>query len=122
MSNTFDWIEMRTQAIETAARFYEALFGWKVVRKEEAGGSAVWIFDTGGEPRLENLRRAGLWLRPAGEAPGVVVYVRVEDLDDTLRRVVELGGQVVGPRLDLGGSRADFFTDPGGTLMGLYQD
>jgi predicted enzyme related to lactoylglutathione lyase len=27
--NTFDWIEIRTHHMDTAAEFYETLFGWK---------------------------------------------------------------------------------------------
>lgn len=122
MPNTFDWIEIRTDDIEQSARFYEALFGWQVTDRETADGAGVWLFDTGGEPRLENLRRGGIWLRPAGERLGVVVYVRVDDIEATLRKVVELGGKVAGPRLSLGGGYADFFTDPSGNLLGLYQD
>ena len=66
MPNTFDWIEIRTGDIEETARFYEGLFGWKVTEKETADGFDVWIFDTGGEPRVQNLRRGGMWLRPTG--------------------------------------------------------
>lgn len=75
MVNTFDWIEIRTNNIETTATFYESLFGWKTTEKETTDGFEVWIFDTGGEPRLQNLRRGGIWLRPKGEALGVVVYI-----------------------------------------------
>ena len=64
MANTFGWIEIRTRDIETTASFYEALFGWKVIEKETADGFDVWIFDTGGEPRVQNLRRGGIGLRP----------------------------------------------------------
>jgi predicted enzyme related to lactoylglutathione lyase len=122
MPNTFDWIEIRTNDIERAARFYEALFGWNILDREQAGGTDIWIFDTGGEPRLENLRRGGIWMRPAEGGIGVVVYVRVDDIDATLQRVVELGGKVAGPRLSLPGGYAAFFTDPTGNLLGLYQD
>lgn len=55
MANTFDWVEIRVQDTERTAAFYEDLFGWQIIRKETAGGSDYWIFDTGDEPRLENL-------------------------------------------------------------------
>jgi predicted enzyme related to lactoylglutathione lyase len=64
MANTFDWIEIMTANIEETANFYEILFGWKIIQKDTAEGLDVWIFDTGGEPRVQNLRRGGIWLRP----------------------------------------------------------
>ncbi len=122
MSNTFDWVEFRTGDIQATASFYESLFGWKIVSKEIAGGTDVWIFDTMSEPRLENLRRGGIWLRPEGENRGVVVYIHVDDIEKTLERVEELGGKVVNPKMVVGAGYAAFFSDPGGNLLGLYQD
>ncbi len=122
MPNTFDWIEIRTHDIEKTAHFYESLFGWKMTGQETVGGSAVWLFDTGHEPRLENLRRGGLWERPPGESLGIVVYIVVEDIEATLKRVTELGGKVTAAKAPLGAGYGAFFTDPNGNVLGLYQD
>lgn len=122
MANTFDWIEIRTHNIEKSATFYESLFGWKTTKKEMAAGSDVWIFDTGGEPRLENLRRGGIWLRPNDEPLGMVVYVVVDDMKQALKRVTELGGEITTPKFPVGAGYAAFFKDPEGNLIGLYQD
>jgi predicted enzyme related to lactoylglutathione lyase len=122
MPNTFDWIEIRTDDIQRAASFYESLFGWKIIARETAGGSEVWLFDTGGEPRLENLRRGGIWLRPKGQPLGVVVYVVVADIEATLQKAVALGGEVIDPKVALDGGYIACFRDPSGNLLGLYQD
>ena len=122
MSNTFDWIEIKTNDIEITARFYEDLFGWRITDKEMTNGSDVWIFDTGGEPRIQNLRRGGIWARPKGEPLGVVVYVVVDDIEATLKRVAELGGTPVAPKAPVGGGYGAYFTDPSGNLFGLYQE
>ena len=122
MTNTFDWIEIRTNDIEKTADFYESLFGWRITAKETAGGSDVWLFDTGGEPRMENLRRGGIWLRPEGEPLGTVVYIRVEDIEATLEKATELGGSIISPRTPLGTSYMAFFSDPSGNMIGLYQE
>jgi len=87
MANTFDWVEIRTRDTQKAAKFYEDLFGWKVVCRETADGSDYWIFDTGDEPRVENLRRGAMWLRPDNDDLGVVVYVVVEDIEVVLQKV-----------------------------------
>jgi len=123
MANTFDWTEIRTGDIETAADFYANLFGWKVIRKETADGLDYWIFDTGGdEPRMQNIRRGALWLRPQGESLGVVVYVVVDDIEAVLERVPQLGGKVVSPRTPQGPAFKAYFTDPGGNLFGLWEE
>jgi predicted enzyme related to lactoylglutathione lyase len=74
MSNTFGWVEIRTKDMEKTADFYERLVGRRVITKDIADGLDVLIFDTGDEPRIQNLRRGGIWLRPKGEPLGVVVY------------------------------------------------
>lgn len=122
MANTFDWIEIRTNNIEKSMTFYESLFGWKTTDKTIADGSDVWIFDTGGEPRIENLRRGGIWLRPTGAPLGIVVYIVVDDIEQTLKRVTELGGEINTPKIPVGAGYAAFFKDPDGNLLGLYQD
>ncbi|MBL7065389.1 MAG: VOC family protein [Anaerolineae bacterium] len=99
MANTLEWVEIRTRDTDKASKFYKDLFGWKVVRRETADGSDYWIFDTGGEPRTENLRRGALWLRPDDADHGVVVYVVVEDIEITLQKVTDRGERLSFPRL-----------------------
>ncbi|MDD3827040.1 MAG: VOC family protein [Anaerolineaceae bacterium] len=122
MANTFDWIEIRTNNMEATAAFYESLFGWKTTDRETADGSDVWIFDTGSEPRIQNLRRGGIWLRPEGERLGFVVYVLVDDIEATLEQVKRLGGEVVGLRIPVGAGHAAYFADPSGNLVALYEE
>ncbi len=121
MANTFDWIEIGTRDIEKTAAFYEEVFGWRVVRKDGADGTAVWIFDTGGEPRVENLRRGGMWLRPHHE-PDVVVYILVDDIEATLRKVTELGGRIVIPKTPQGSCWRAAFADPDGNTLALWEE
>ena len=122
MANTFDWVEIRTRDTDKATKFYKDLFGWKVVRRETADGSDYWIFDTGGEPRTENLRRGALWLRPDDADHGVVVYVGVEDIEAILQQVADLGGEVALPKTAQGSAFRAYFTDPDGNLFGLWQE
>jgi hypothetical protein len=122
MANTFDWVEIRVRDTGTAAAFYESLFGWQVVRKETADGSDYWIFDTGDEPRTENLRRGALWLRSDEADLGTVPYIVVEDIDAALRKAVELGAKVIAPKAVQGTAFKAYFTDPDGNLFGLWQE
>lgn len=122
MSNTFDWVEIRTRDIARAGDFYENVFSWRVVDRETADGSDYWIVDTGDEPRVENLRRAGIWLTPEGRGVGVVVYVVVEDIDAVLARVGEFGGESLGPKVGEGRAFKAYFRDPDGNLFGLWEE
>jgi predicted enzyme related to lactoylglutathione lyase len=122
MANTFDWVEIKTRDVEETATFYENLFGWKVIEKETAEGFEVWIFDTGGEPRVQNLRRGGIWARPKGEPLGVVVYIVVDDIGAILQKVTELGGKVVADKTPQGPAYRAYFTDPSGNLFGLWEE
>ena len=122
MTNTFDWVEIRTKDTAKAAEFYENLFGWKVARKETADGSDYWIFDTGDEPRIENVRRGAMWLRPDDASLGVVVYVIVQDIETILLQVTDLGGKVVLPKTSQGPAFKSYITDPDGNLFGLWQE
>ncbi len=90
--------------------------------KEIAGGSDVWIFDTCSEPRVENLRRGGIWLRPHGESLGIVVYVFVKDIESIVDQVEKLGGKVVSAKAPVGTGYAASITDPSGILLGLYEE
>jgi predicted enzyme related to lactoylglutathione lyase len=122
MANTFDWIEIRTRDVEKTANFCEKLFGWRTVRKETTEGLDYWIFDTGDTPRIENIRRGGMWARPEGEDLGVVVYIAVDDIEAILDNVLELGGRVVMPKTPQGPSFRAYFEDPSGNLFGLWEE
>lgn len=122
MANTFDWLEIRTRNIEEGAAFYEGVFGWTVVEEETTEGVDYWIFDTGGEPRIENLRRGGMWLRPDGETLGVVVYIVVDDIEATLKKVTESGGTTVTPKTPQGAGARACFSDPSGNVLGLWEE
>jgi len=122
MANTFDWVEIRTREIEKTANFYENLFGWKVVQKEAGEGLDYWIFDTGDKPRIQNMQRGGISLRPADENLGVVVYIVVDDIETNLKKVAELGGKVVTPKTPQGSAFKAYFNDPSGNLFGLWEE
>lgn len=87
MANPFNWVEIRTKDLEEAKRFYETLFGWKMSGKENKD-FAYWFIDTGAKPS------GGMWRMPEGKSLGVFVYILVDDIEATLKKVEELGGKV----------------------------
>jgi predicted enzyme related to lactoylglutathione lyase len=56
----------------------------------------------------------------AGEA-GVLPYVFVEQVDETLEQVVAEGGEIVTPPYPEGNLRVATFRDPAGNVVGVWQ-
>ncbi|HEY7405515.1 MAG TPA: VOC family protein [Candidatus Angelobacter sp.] len=108
------YIEMPTTDIARSAAFYSKTFGWNV-RKRGNGSTA---FDDGvGQV-------SGAWVsgRPPSTAPGLLVYIMVEDAAAMLEKIVANGGEIVQP---IGADAPEItarFRDPGGNVIGIYQE
>jgi len=108
------YIEMPTTDITRSADFYSKVFGWGI-RKRGDGATA---FDDGvGEV-------SGTWVtgRPSSPQPGLLIYIMVDDIHAAIKAVTAHGGEVVQP---LGRDAPELtarFRDPGGNVLGLYQD
>jgi predicted enzyme related to lactoylglutathione lyase len=93
----FSWNELMTTDVETAKKFYAALFGWET---EEAPmeGTTYTVVKVGGEPV------GGIMSMPAevqGMPPAWSLYVTVDDVDATAKQVEELGGKILRPPADI---------------------
>jgi uncharacterized protein len=110
------YLEIPATDIEASATFYSEVFGWKI----RARGDGQKAFDdaTGGV--------SGSWVlgRPPSREPGMVVYVMVDGIEATFRRVSAAGGRTATPLTWLGdrGEAFGTFFDPAGNLIGLYQE
>lgn len=65
---------------------------------------------------------SGHWVHREPTPPGVLVYLWVDDLAAAVERVTAEGCEVVQP---IGGDPGELtarFRDPGGSVMGLYQE
>lgn len=95
-----------------SAEFYRAVFGWQV---GDNPGRSSFSDGTG--------HVIGHWktdLPAVGEA-GVVPYVYVTDLDDTLRRATENGAEIVTSPYPEGNLRVATIRDPAGNVVGIWQ-
>ena len=108
------YIEMPTTDIKRSADFYAKVFGW-MIRQRGDGSTA---FDDGvGEV-------SGAWVkgRPPSPTPGLLVYIMVDSVAATIDRVLANGGELVQP---IGADAPEItarFRDPGGNVLGLYQE
>ena len=108
------YIEMPATDIQSSADFYGRVFGWKI-RKRGDGSTA---FDDGvGEV-------SGTWVlgRPPSTTPGLMVYIMVDSVAATVDAILAAGGEIVQP---IGADTPEItarFRDPGGNVIGLYQN
>jgi predicted enzyme related to lactoylglutathione lyase len=56
------------------------------------------------------------------DQPRVTVYIQVKSIDETLEKVLSLGGQTVMPRTDIGMIVMGQFRDLEGNIIGLVED
>jgi len=114
MNGKICYIEMPTTDVARSADFYSRVFGW---RTRKRGDGAVAFDDTTGEV-------SGTWVkgRPPSVQPGLLVYIMVDDAAAMIDKIVAAGGEIVQP---IGADAPEItarFRDPGGNVLGLYQE
>ena len=91
----FGWMELMTTDVAKAKSFYTELFGWETAEYE--GGEMPYT-----TVKVNGDESGGMMAMPPlaeGMHPAWGIYVTVDDVDATARKVTELGGQVVmGPQ------------------------
>jgi predicted enzyme related to lactoylglutathione lyase len=108
------YIEIPATDIARSAGFYERIFGCNIRTR---GDGATAFDDTTGTV-------SGTWVlgRPPAAQPGFMVYVMVNSVAATVDRIVGEGCEIVQP---IGGDAPEItarFRDPGGNVVGLYQE
>lgn len=107
------YIEMPASDPQRSADFYRQAFAWNVRKR---GNGSIAFDDATGEV-------SGTWVvgRPPSQTPGLLFYILVDSVAAAVDTVVALGGQIVQP---IGADAPEItarFTDPGGNVIGLYQ-
>jgi predicted enzyme related to lactoylglutathione lyase len=107
------YIEMPTTDIARSAEFYRSIFGWNV---RQRGDGRTAFDDTTGQV-------SGTWVlgRPPASVPGLLVYLMVDSVAATVDSILRNGGAIVQP---VGADAPEItarFRDPGGNVLGLYQ-
>jgi len=107
------YLEMPANDPAESAAFYSKVFGWRIRKR---GDGATAFDDTTGEV-------SGAWVlkRPPSSTPGLLFYVMVDSVEAAVKAVVAAGGVIVQP---LGVDAPEItarFRDPGGNIIGLYQ-
>ena len=122
------WHELATTDHESAFRFYSELFGWEKQEAMDMGEAGVYqMYGLDGHMlggmynKSANLPDADR-NKPQPGPPAWLYYIRVADLDDSVRKVRERGGEIVVEPMEVpGGSRIAVGIDPQGAAFGLHQ-
>ena len=110
------WVDLGTPDMDATIAFYGSLFGWTCeLGPEEFGGYSNFL--KGGK------QVAGLMpLMSEGQPPAWSCYVCTDDADKTAALVVEAGGAVIAPPMDVADlGRMAVFVDPAGAGFGVWQ-
>jgi len=118
---SFCWIELATTDQNAAKSFYSSLFGWDPQDSPMGPDGSYTMFKLEGRDAA-----AGYTLRPDQRAQGVpphwMPYVAVDNADQAVNKVKQLGGTVLAPAfdvMDLG--RMAVLQDPTGAPFCVWQ-
>jgi len=107
------YIEVPATDIARSSAFYQKVFGWSVRKR----GDGKLAFDDGvGQV-------SGTWVtgrKPMTEV-GLLIYIMVDEAAAIIESVIANGGKIVQP---IGKDHPEItarFSDPGGNILGIYQ-
>jgi uncharacterized protein len=109
------YVEIPANQAQDSARFYSDIFGWTV---RERGDGNLAFDDTAGV--------SGTWVQESDRTPDehTRIYIMVDDITESLRRIEAAGGKVITVRTEIGAGMGAFaaFRDPVGNEFGLYEE
>jgi predicted enzyme related to lactoylglutathione lyase len=109
------YLQVPAADVGASASFYERALGWTARTR---GDGSTAFDDTTAE-------LSGEWLldrQPAGDT-GVLVYIRVDDVDASVETITEAGGEIVLPRTDEGeGLRTRRSETRPEKVLGVFQE
>ena len=98
--NPVNWFEIPANDIQQAKSFYEAVFNIEMSLHEVEGTHMAWFPSAQGKPGATGSLVQGEGSVPSME--GAMIYFSVEDIEATLVRIKENGGEPLTPKIDIG--------------------
>lgn len=116
--------EIHADDAERAIRFYSQVFGWAATRW---GEMPYWMLRTGEAPEAgidgAILPRRGPGPKEGQPVNAFVCTVNVSDVDATLAKAIEAGGQLAVPKMAVPGvGWLAYVKDTEGNILGMMQD
>lgn len=114
----FSWHELMSDEPDEALEFYSSLFGWVKSDAMDMGEMGLYQMYSlaEGTPPL-----GGIFKTPPEMPTCWLLYIRIDDVEGSIGKVTELGGQVLnGPMEVPGGDKIAQCMDPQGTAFALH--
>ena len=113
MPNPFAHVELSTDDVKKAKKFYSAVFAWKL--NDMPGMSYTMIDVSGGAG-------GGMQGKQMPDQPTAwLPYVEIVDVKATMAKVEKAGGKVILPYQEVGDMGSiGIFVDPQGATLGLW--
>ena len=123
MDHTLMHFEIPANDVDKLKRFYEEVFGWKIV--QASGPIEYWVIQTVPVDKDGMLVRpgvnGGMYKKQVPESKPVN-YFSVESISDFLEKIVKLGGKVTQPKQEVPEiGRIAAAEDPEGNIFALIQ-
>src|SRR5881227_1522201 len=108
------YVEIPSQDPKRSSAFYNSVFGWKIRTR----GDDATAFDDG----VGEVSGAFVKGRKPSSEIGALVYIMVDNAEETIQKIMQQGGKIVQP---LGMDAPEItarFSDLDGNIFGLYQE
>ena len=106
-------VEIPSVNVESAGKFYESLFGWKLQHMPEMNYT-MWEDESGSGGGFPEVSEEN----PAGQ---VLVYIASDDIEADLKNVQKLGGKVIREKTEIPGMGwFGVFQDPTSNVLAVY--
>lgn len=118
-TGTMAWCDLTIPNAAETRDFYASVIGWKPTGVDMDGYQDYCM----NRPE-DGHTVAGICHRqgPNSDIPPVwLVYFTVADIEASLKAVLDGGGKVIRPTVDMGGGKMAIIQDPAGAICAVYQ-
>jgi len=117
MGNPFVHIELSTNDLDKAKKFYSALLDWKLIDMPMPDGGTYTMIDVG------EGTGGGMMKHPMPGAPSMwMAYVQVDNLDAATKKAEQLGAKVIKEKTEVPGfGWFSMIVDPTGAMLALWE-
>ena len=112
------WVDLTVPDAQKVRDFYAGVVGWTPTGVDMGGYEDFNMNSADGEPAAGVCWRRGT---NANIPPAWLIYITVEDIDASIARCADLGGEVIEPVRAVATGRMAIIRDPAGAVAGLYQ-
>jgi len=102
MYHTIIHFEIPADNVERLRRFYSQLFGWKIEKTE--GPVDYWMIETVPVDKQGRVKAPGVnggMMKKQNPEHKFTYYVQVESVDKYSKKIQELGGKVIVPKMEV---------------------